>query len=204
MSMSWATSRAVSLMGRSVGGRFAGRGGRSRVCTQYSYRSATTRSSASSTGRPPAWLIRRTTRSGESAGICRRAASSGPACRAEMKSVAASIARPYSDSRNEYSETMPPMRRAMSGTISGSSQLVMSAIGLPLARVTRSIFTSRAPCPTPRLSAVRRGAGTVSTRMSACVTAKPCSRSVSENEVTNPSFCVALKSRICVPRPCRM
>ena len=99
---------------------------------------------------------------------------------------------------------MPGMRRAMSGAMSGSSQFVMRAIGVPFARVTRSIFTSGDPCATPRLSAVRRGAGTVSTRTSRCATANPCSRSVSENEVTNPSFCVALKSRIWVPRPWRM
>ena len=54
MSMSWAMSRAVSFMNALVlGAAAAGRGGRSRVCTQYSYRSATTRSSASSMGRPP-------------------------------------------------------------------------------------------------------------------------------------------------------
>ncbi len=80
----------------------------------------------------------------------------------------------------------------------------MSAMGVPFAMVTRSIFTSRSLGSTWRSSAIRRGAFTKSILTSCWVTVAPFSRSVSEKEVTLPSFWVALKSITWVPRPCRM
>ena len=105
--------------------------------------SATMSRIATSMGLPPLWVMRLTTSSGECGGICSFSASASVTSRAEMKSVAASITRLYSDSRNEYRPLIPFSRFSMPGAIDGTRKLVIRAIGVPLAIVTRSIFTTR-------------------------------------------------------------